>query len=244
MATRCMATPQGLLAGVLCASMKLETTRTLGLTIAALLAACAHTPEKKRAEESPIAQVGNPVLRHRAEEVAPERIATPELQSLITRMIDAMRQAPGVGLAAPQLGVPMRVLVLEDREELMASLTPLEKQERERVPVAVRVFINPTLTPIGEEKATFFEGCLSVFGFAGLVERWREVEVAGLDQKGQNVRWRVRGWPARILQHEVDHLNGTVYVDRMLTRSFGTLPQVKARFSGKPIADIRRELGL
>jgi peptide deformylase len=195
-------------------------------------------------EELGIVQSGAPVLRNKAEDVPLERITTPEFQALLTKMIDTMRKAPGVGLAAPQIGVPWRVLVLEDREELMATLTPAERAERERVPVPVRVFINPTLTPVGDEKVTFFEGCLSVAGFAGLVERYREVEVSGLDEKGQPQTWRVKGWPARILQHEVDHLGGTLYVDRMFTRSFGTLPQVKARFGGKPIAEVRRELGL
>lgn len=195
-------------------------------------------------EENPIVQTGAPVLRAKAQDVPVEQIATPEFQALLSRMIDTMRQAPGVGLAAPQIGVPWRVLVLEDREELMASLSEAERAERMRVVVPVRVFINPTLTLIGEEKATFFEGCLSVAGFAGLVERSLEVEVSGLDEKGQPATWRVRGWPARILQHEVDHLAGTLYVDRMMTRSFGTLPQVKARFGGKPIEQVRRELGL
>ena len=195
-------------------------------------------------EENPIVQTGAPVLRAKAQDVPVEQIATPEFQALLSRMIDTMRQAPGVGLAAPQIGVPWRVLVLEDREELMASLSEAERAERMRVVVPVRVFINPTLTLLGEEKATFFEGCLSVAGFAGLVERSLEVEVSGLDEKGQPATWRVRGWPARILQHEVDHLAGTLYVDRMMTRSFGTLPQVKARFGGKPIEQVRRELGL
>lgn len=191
-----------------------------------------------------IVQAGNPVLRNRAQDVPPEKIQTPEFQKLIATMVQTMRDAPGVGLAAPQIDVPWRVLVLEDRAELLAGLTQLEKDERERVPVAVRVFINPTLTPVGEEKVGFFEGCLSVAGFAGYVERWREVEVSGLDEKGQPQTWRVKGWPARILQHEVDHLEGTLYIDRMHTRSFGMLPQVKERFSGKPIAQVRRELGL
>jgi peptide deformylase len=173
-----------------------------------------------------------------------ERIGTPEFKALITRMIDTMRAAPGVGLAAPQIGVPWRVLVLEDREELMSSLSVQERAERERVVVPVRVFINPTLTPVGEERATFFEGCLSVAGFAGMVERFREVEVTGLDEKAQPQTWRVKGWPARILQHEVDHLGGTLYIDRMLTRTFGTLPQVKARFGGKPISEVKEELGV
>ena len=74
--------------------------------------------------------------------------------------------------------------------------------------------------------------------------RFHEVEVTGLDEKGQSQTWRVKGWPARILQHEVDHLAGTLYIDRMLTRSFGTMAQVKARFAGKAIADIKLELGV
>lgn len=191
-----------------------------------------------------IVQAGAPVLRSPAKDVTPDQIGTPELQKLISEMIGTMRAAPGVGLAAPQVGVNLRVLVLEDRADLMASLTEQEKQERERIPVAVRVFINPTLTPIGDEKVGFFEGCLSVAGWAGYVERFHEVEVSGLDEKGQPQVWRVKGWPARILQHEVDHLLGTLYIDRMHTRSFGTLAQVKERFGGQPIAQVRSALGL
>ena len=221
--------------------MKLST--ALALTV--LLGGCVkNVPGGKAMEDNPIVQTGDPVLRSPAQDVPVERIATPEFQALLTKMVAIMRAAPGVGLAAPQIGVPWRVLVLEDREELMASLTAQEKAERERLPVPVRVFINPTLTPIGEDKVTFFEGCLSVAGFAGLVERFHEVEVTGLDEKGQPQTWRVKGWPARILQHEVDHLAGTLYIDRMITRSFGTLAQVKARFAGKRMADIKQELGV
>lgn len=187
---------------------------------------------------NPIVQAGDPVLRVRAEEVAVERIGTPEFQALVASMVKAMREAPGVGLAAPQLGVSLRVLVLEDTETLMSALTPQEKSERERVPVPVRVFVNPRLTPIGEARVAFYEGCLSVSGFAGVVDRHLEVEVSGLDEKGQPQTMRARGWPARILQHEVDHLNGTLYIDRMRTRSFGTHAQVKARFAGKPIEEV------
>jgi peptide deformylase len=193
---------------------------------------------------NPIVQTGAPVLRARAQDVPPERITTPEMQALVARMIETMRKAPGVGLAAPQIGVPWRVFVLEDRDELMASLTPEERKERERVAFGPKVFFNPTLRLIGEERATFFEGCLSVAGFAGLVERALEVEVSGLDEHGVAQTWRVRGWPARILQHEFDHLGGTLYIDRMKTRSFGTLEQVKALYGGKPISEVKRLLGV
>ncbi len=194
--------------------------------------------------DSPIVQTGAEVLRRRAAEVLPEQIATPEFQALVEQMIAAMRAAPGVGLAAPQLGVPLRVFVVEDPASLQGSLQPAELAERERVPVPVRVFINPVVRPLGEEQVTFFEGCLSVNGFSALVPRFREVEVTALDQHGQPVTWRVHGWPARILQHELDHLNGTLYLDRMHTRTFGTSDQLKQRFAGKPIAEILKAFEL
>lgn len=219
--------------------------RRLTAVTALALAACATAPRPpEKPMDSPIVQTGAEVLRLRAQPVTPEQLASPDFQALVARMTAAMRAAPGVGLAAPQLGVSLQVLVLEDRAELQASLTKDELAERERVPVPLRVFVNPTLTPIGEEQATFFEGCLSVSGYAALVKRWREVEVTGLDEHGQPQTWRVRGWPARILQHEVDHLNGTLYLDRMVSRSFGMLPQVKARFAGKPAAEVLAAFGV
>jgi peptide deformylase len=211
------------------------------LLLATLAVGCATV---RPVTDTAITQTGATVLRDRAVEVDAAEIPTPEFQALVARMVDAMRKAPGVGLAAPQLSVNKRVFVLEDKEELMAALNPLERQERERVPVPLRVLVNPVVTPVGDEKVTFFEGCLSVAGFAGMVERWREVEVTALDEKGEPVTWRVRGWPARILQHEMDHLNGVLYVDRMVTRTFGTLPQVKALYGGKPIADVKKALGV
>jgi peptide deformylase len=159
---------------------------------------------------TPIVQIGEPVLRARAAEVPAAEIATPRLQSLFATMIAAMRDAPGVGLAAPQIGVPLRVIVLEDNEALMGRLSPAERRERGRVPFDVRVLVNPVLTAIGGDRATFFEGCLSVTGYVGLVERSETVEVRGLDEHANPVVWRVAGWPARILQHEVDHVDGTI----------------------------------
>ncbi len=191
-----------------------------------------------------IVQAGAEVLRTRAREVTAEEISSTGFQAFVARMIDAMRNAPGVGLAAPQLGEPLRVFVVEDPEALMETLTAEERLERERVPVPVRTFINPVVTPTGHEQVTFFEGCLSVAGYAALVTRHLEVEVSALDEKGQPFVWRARGWPARILQHEMDHLNGTLYVERMHTRSFGTGPQLKERFGGKPIADALSAFGL
>jgi peptide deformylase len=190
-----------------------------------------------------IVEAGAPVLRQRAIEVAPEAIATPAFAELVAAMTAAMRGAPGVGLAAPQIGVGQRVIVLEDRAELIARLTGDEQSERERTPFPLQVIVNPQLRTIGDERTVFFEGCLSVPGYVALVERHREVEVTGLDAQGAALTWRARGWPARILQHEVDHLDGILYVDRMITRSFVAESQARARFAGKPIAEIRDLLG-
>ncbi|MEO5727986.1 MAG: peptide deformylase, partial [Byssovorax sp.] len=149
----------------------------------------------------------------------------------------------GVGLAAPQIGVGLQVLVLEDAEALMARLTPPERAARGRVPYPLQVLINPKLTLIGDERATFFEGCLSVKGYMALVERALTVEVAGLDEHGDEVAFSVSGWPARILQHEVDHLRGTLYVDRMLTRTF-CCNEEAPRWIGLSASETRARLGV
>ena len=193
---------------------------------------------------APIVQAGTPVLRARATELDPTLIKTPEIQSLIEIMFVTMRDAPGVGLAAPQIGVGLRIFVLEDRAELIANLSPTEIEERGRFAFPARVFINPTLSFIGAEKVGFFEGCLSVHGYAGWVERAAEVEVVGLDERGAEQTWRVRGWPARILQHEFDHLEGGLYIDRMHTRSFATAEHAKTRYAGKSSAETRALLEL
>ncbi len=191
-------------------------------------------------EPPAIVQTGAAVLRQRAVELTRAQLATPEIQALIETMISVMRAAPGVGLAAPQIGIPMRLIVLED------SIEPndAENREKERAPFATRTIVNPVLRAIGGGRVMFFEGCLSVDGYAALVERDHEVEVTGLDEHGAPITWRVAGWPARILQHEVDHLDGTLYIDRMLTRTFSTFEHVRDRFAGRPISEIRAELGV
>ncbi|MEO7112600.1 MAG: peptide deformylase, partial [Polyangiaceae bacterium] len=188
-------------------------------------------------------QTGDVVLRARALDVSPNQIRTDAFQELITTMIETMRAAPGVGLAAPQIGIPMQVIVLEDREDLLAKLPEADRALRERIPFKTRVFVNPVLRFVGDEKRTFFEGCLSVDGYVALVERSREVEVVGVDEHGAEQTWQVRGWPARILQHEVDHLNGTLYVDRMESRSFSTVANATKFYAGKSIAEVRELLG-
>jgi peptide deformylase len=187
-----------------------------------------------------IVQTGHPILRERAAEVTVQQIKTSEFQQLVDTMIAVMRQAPGVGLAAPQIGVPMRVIVVEDTEQAAALLAPQERREREREPFPLRVFVNPVLRPHGEESRLFFEGCLSIAGYVALVGRHRQVEASGLDRYGQRQTWLTHGWPARILQHEVDHLDGVLYVDRMTTRSFATREHQSKYYAHQSTSDLKR----
>ncbi|GFP95509.1 peptide deformylase 1a chloroplastic [Phtheirospermum japonicum] len=148
--------------------------------------------EKKNALPD-IVKAGDPVLHEPAQEVRPEEIGSERVQKIIDDMVKAMRKATGVGLAAPQIGIPLRVV------------------------------INPQLKQRGDKTAFFFEGCLSVDGFRALVERHLEVDVTGFDRDGQAIKVNASGWQARIFQHECDHLDGTLYVDKMVPRTFRTI---------------------
>jgi peptide deformylase len=195
---------------------------------------------------SRIVQAGDPVLRSVAKVVPPDEVGTPAFRALVEMMIAVMRAAPGVGLAAPQIGVPKQVIVVEDREELLAGMSPDVRAVRERVALPLTVIVNPTLRLIPGGQATFFEGCLSVSGYMALVARAAEVEVTGLDAtSGEGVPrvWRLRGWPARILQHEVDHLQGTLYVDRMHARSLCS-PDEAGRWAGRTTDEVAAALGV
>lgn len=191
-----------------------------------------------------IVRAGHPVLRHAVRPVTADELGTKDLQRLVDTMTAVMRKAPGVGLAAPQIGVGLAVIVLEDREELMSKLSAEQRASRGRRPFPFTALVNPELVIVGEERATFLEGCLSVPGYMGLVERALTVEVRGTDPAGQPVILRESGWPARILQHEVDHLLGTLYVDRMLTRSFAANEEVAARWVAETPDAMKRGLGV
>ncbi|MBZ4398168.1 peptide deformylase [Myxococcus faecalis] len=189
-----------------------------------------------------IVQAGEPVLRQQARDLTPEEIGSPEIQRLIVLMRDTMRDAPGVGLAAPQVGVGLRLVVIEDRAEYQAGVAPADLAARERQPVPFHVLINPKLTVEDATPAEFHEGCLSVTGFAALVARARGVRVEALDEQGRPVTIRASGWYARILQHELDHLDGTLYVDRMATRSFTTGENHRRHWAGRSTAEVRSAL--
>ncbi len=191
-----------------------------------------------------IVQAGNPVLRQLARPLGVAEIRSREIQKLIESMRTCMHEAPGVGLAAPQLGLALQLAVIEDREEYHKEVSEALLQERERRPVPFHAIINPAIEEMGDEKPEFFEGCLSLSGFSALVPRSRAVRVTCLDERGQHKVIEASGWYARILQHEIDHLYGKLYIDRMRTRSFTSMENLTEFWKGKPVNEIKSELEL
>ncbi len=187
-------------------------------------------------------QAGEPILRVPAQSLSMETITSRDISRLIEDMRETLQDAPGVGLAAPQVGVPLQLAIIEDRPEYSRDIAPEILAERERVSVPFHVIINPVLKPIGKMQVEFFEGCLSVEGFTALVPRYRQVQVTCLDELGQTRTIEASGWYARILQHEIDHLGGALYIDRMRTRSFCTLQNFTRHWKGKPTAEVIDQL--
>lgn len=190
-----------------------------------------------------IVQVGDPVLRQPARPLDPAELASSRIQQLIADMRDTMRAAPGVGLAAPQIGESLQLVVIEDPPVRHDKLTPEELAALEREAVPFHVLVNPTLTVRTEEVIHAFEGCLSFAGFTMIVPRARKVRVEALDEHGTRVVKVATGWYARILQHEVDHLRGTVCCDRMESRTLATTTNFAKHWRAHSVAEVRAALG-
>jgi peptide deformylase len=171
-----------------------------------------------------------------------EEIALPETQQLIAWMHETMRDAPGVGLAAPQVGLPIQLAVIEDRPEYSKDVGAERLAERQRRPVAFQVLINPRIVEKSEQEVEFFEGCLSLAGFSALVKRSQRVTVEYLDERGQTSRIEAEGWYARILQHEIDHLYGQLYIDRMESRSFMSIDNLSRHWKDLSIQAVKQAL--
>jgi peptide deformylase len=181
------------------------------------------------------------VLRSAARPLSNDEIRSARIRDLIAHMRDTLSDAPGVGLAAPQVGEPLQLAIIEDKPEYQATFKTAELEERGRVPVPFHVLINPEIELLSAPDATFFEGCLSLPGFVGMVPRARKVRVKAVNDLGDPVRIEAEGWYARILQHEIDHLAGSLYIDRMWTRSFCTLDNYTRHWKSKSTPDLLRE---
>lgn len=151
-----------------------------------------------------IVTLPEPVLRRKAHAVTK---FDKTLQAVIDDMVETMREAPGVGLAAPQIGLSERLIVVEyyEREE---------DEDVEDAPKKVWAVINPEIVKASEEKLLGVEGCLSIPNMVGEVERHAAIQVKGLNRRGKPMKIKAEGWLARIFQHEIDHLNGVLFTDR------------------------------
>lgn len=181
---------------------------------------------------------GDPVLRDGTEPF--EGQLEP---ALLARFVQALRltmhAAPGVGLAAPQVGVGLRIAVMEDPAPVPEEI----RLARGRVPQPFRVLVNPSYEPVGDGRAAFFEGCLSVPGWQAVVVRHAEVRLRGEDEHGHAVDELFTGWPARIVQHETDHLDGTLYLDRAELRSLSSPEAMASRWNEPTPERAARKLG-
>ena len=190
----------------------------------------------------PIVQAGDPVLRRPTRLVPVDELGSDRIQRLIDAMIATVSGA-GVGLAAPQVGVDLRIAVIEDPPEYHAFLPDDLLEAQDRTPVERYVLINPELTVVDATPAEWFEGCLSVDGYRAIVPRAVAVHVRAIDRDGEPFEVDATGWHARILQHEIDHLDGCLYVDRMLTRTLVDSGSYSERWGGDAIDHVKALFG-
>jgi peptide deformylase len=162
-----------------------------------------------------IVTLPEPVLRRKAR---PVKSFDKNLQTLIEDMIETMRDAPGVGLAAPQVGISDRLIVVEYADP------PEDEEDLEEFKPKLFVMVNPEILKTSEETILGVEGCLSIPGLVGEVERFAMVQVKGQNRRGQPMKVKAEGWLARIFQHEIDHVNGIVFPDRA-TRVWKPAPE-------------------
>ena len=166
-----------------------------------------------------VARMGHPVLRARAKPLDPAEIKSARVQRLIDDMFETMLEYQGVGLAAPQVHESVRLFVAGIAPKIDDGDDEEEAEEEERVPLMA--LINPEIGVVGNDTADEWEGCLSIPDLRGRVTRAREIKVKAYDRHGRRVEINVRGFTARVIQHETDHLDGVLFFDRM--ESFETL---------------------
>jgi peptide deformylase len=168
-----------------------------------------------------VARMGHPVLRTRARALDPADIKSPRIQQLIDDMFETMREYQGVGLAAPQVHESLRLFVAGLAPRKPSRLDEDEQDDDEDVRVPLMCLINPEIAIVGGETADEWEGCLSIPDIRGRVTRAMDIEVRAYDRRGRKVEIKARGFTARVIQHETDHLDGVLFFDRM--DSFETL---------------------
>lgn len=167
-----------------------------------------------------ICQIGDPVLRGRAMMIEPEVIKLADFQKVISHLISVMRQYEACGLSGPQIGLPWQIFAIEHTKHHMKMDHEVISKVHEMEIIPLTIFINPELKVIDHTPVIFYEGCESIRGYSAAVPRAYEVEVTALNASAEQFTWRKRGWSARIAQHEYDHLQGKMYIDKMDINTF------------------------
>ena len=186
----------------------------------------------------PIVQMGEPVLRQRTVPYEGQ-LSRRTLTKLIETMRTTMLEVPGVGLAGPQIGLGMAIAVLEDHVREGDEDDPREIGE-----LPFHVIINPSYEPVGDQTRSFYEGCLSFAGYQAVRRRWLDIIARWQDEDGNRHEERLHGWPARIFQHETDHLSGEVYIDRAEIRSLSSDENLADLWCEDPVpTEAAEELG-
>lgn len=202
-----------------------------------------------------IVEIGDPVLRKKCGKWEGQ-IAPQTFEKLVHAMRSSMLSKPGVGLAAPQVGIPLAFAIMEDHvaggrrggaEGELEEDGHMEKggkrDEREFAEFPFFVAFNPSYKPITSKKAYFYEGCLSLPGYQAVVGRYLDIEAKWEDEEGRERVEKLHGWPARIFQHETDHLSGTLYLDKCITRSFSSNANCQKFWFSPSISKAKKELG-
>jgi len=162
-----------------------------------------------------IVQIGDPVLRQPAELVPKEDIQSENIKDVLREMKFVLERYSSVGLAAPQIGVPLQIFIMQITRSQLNGWKEEVRKERNAEVVPLQIFINPTVKVLDNSKLILREGCCSMHGFSGRIARAKKLQLNALNENGETVEIKAQDWTARIIQHEVDHLQGLVITDRM-----------------------------
>jgi len=178
-----------------------------------------------------VVQIGDPILRQACDPIDPKDIKSPQIKNIIKCMKFALKRYDGVGISAPQIGVPAQISIIQLTKSQMNFWTDDQQKQMQMEVIPLKIFINPQLFVLDKSQVTFNEGCSSMHGFSALVPRYKKVKITGLDENGQEVEWVTGGWGARVAQHEFDHLQGKMFIDRaeLQTLSFDYWKIVNSR---------------
>lgn len=188
-----------------------------------------------------IVQYNNPILRQSARALTIADIQHPDMSLCLDDMVDTMRAAPGVGLAAPQIAYLWQLFIVEDQPRYHQNISTAVLHERQRVPVALEIFFNPQLTIVDSTHIYYYEGCLSCGEFCWIVPRAKQIKISYYNRDGEACELVASGWLARILQHEYDHLQGKILYDNAAQQTRITMSEYREDWLNSTAEQVRAQ---